>query len=202
MTHLFFFNDTATTEIYPLSLHDALPISSAALGSASSETLSARLHAATKARLPSSARTFSKASARVPESTTVAPCTCSAFAMAPPMPPDAPVTSATFPERSNIAIPLPPPRGEVEKIRAQQRSFSGGGKRRRKSAVCTPLPPLEKSLRDLSTSPQGGGENKRRHSVLANASISAGVSVVSPCRSPCAGLAPSARTLLRPDLTR
>src|SRR3990172_6856381 len=24
---LFFFNDTATTEIYPLSLHDALPIS-------------------------------------------------------------------------------------------------------------------------------------------------------------------------------
>src|SRR3989442_4611725 len=27
----FFFNDTATTEIYPLSLHDALPISGAAL---------------------------------------------------------------------------------------------------------------------------------------------------------------------------
>src|ERR1017187_2476620 len=27
---LFFFNDTATTEIYPLSLHDALPISSIA----------------------------------------------------------------------------------------------------------------------------------------------------------------------------
>src|SRR2546423_11785376 len=26
---LFFFNDTATTEIYPLSLHDALPISPA-----------------------------------------------------------------------------------------------------------------------------------------------------------------------------
>src|SRR3989442_1811530 len=26
----FFFNDTATTEIYPLSLHDALPISRAA----------------------------------------------------------------------------------------------------------------------------------------------------------------------------
>src|SRR5258708_31487206 len=24
--HFFFFNDTATTEIYPLSLHDALPI--------------------------------------------------------------------------------------------------------------------------------------------------------------------------------
>src|SRR2546422_8053866 len=27
MTPLFFFNDTATTEIYTLSLHDALPIS-------------------------------------------------------------------------------------------------------------------------------------------------------------------------------
>src|SRR3989338_3881843 len=27
---VFFFNDTATTEIYPLSLHDALPISSPA----------------------------------------------------------------------------------------------------------------------------------------------------------------------------
>src|SRR3712207_8991612 len=27
MTHVVFFNDTATTEIYTLSLHDALPIS-------------------------------------------------------------------------------------------------------------------------------------------------------------------------------
>src|SRR5260370_30669251 len=27
ISHLFFFNDTATTEIYTLSLHDALPIS-------------------------------------------------------------------------------------------------------------------------------------------------------------------------------
>src|SRR5262244_4517222 len=32
----FFFNDTATTEIYTLSLHDALPISSAASGRACS----------------------------------------------------------------------------------------------------------------------------------------------------------------------
>src|SRR2546427_8017228 len=31
----FFFNDTATTEIYTLSLHDALPISAKATGSAS-----------------------------------------------------------------------------------------------------------------------------------------------------------------------
>src|SRR5438552_19067935 len=33
----FFFNDTATTEIYTLSLHDALPISGAAARAASSE---------------------------------------------------------------------------------------------------------------------------------------------------------------------
>src|SRR5256885_8070326 len=31
----FFFNDTATTEIYTLSLHDALPISSSARGTSS-----------------------------------------------------------------------------------------------------------------------------------------------------------------------
>src|SRR5258708_21808012 len=33
MPYIFFFNDTATTEIYTLSLHDALPISSACLSS-------------------------------------------------------------------------------------------------------------------------------------------------------------------------
>src|SRR3712207_9150956 len=32
--YIFFFNDTATTEIYTLSLHDALPISTAALHAA------------------------------------------------------------------------------------------------------------------------------------------------------------------------
>src|SRR2546423_9690924 len=32
-THIFFFNDTATTEIYTLSLHDALPICAACEGS-------------------------------------------------------------------------------------------------------------------------------------------------------------------------
>src|SRR2546429_9935132 len=31
MSFIFFFNDTATTEIYTLSLHDALPISAAAM---------------------------------------------------------------------------------------------------------------------------------------------------------------------------
>src|SRR5256885_10373583 len=34
----FFFNDTATTEIYTLSLHDALPIWRAAIGDASSSS--------------------------------------------------------------------------------------------------------------------------------------------------------------------
>src|SRR5258708_10115546 len=41
----FFFNDTATTEIYTLSLHDALPISSARLASRTSWLLPQR-HAA------------------------------------------------------------------------------------------------------------------------------------------------------------
>src|SRR2546430_11303931 len=38
----FFFNDTATTEIYTLSLHDALPISSFSLTSRSSSAMRAR----------------------------------------------------------------------------------------------------------------------------------------------------------------
>src|SRR5260370_38619647 len=42
--HLFFFNDTATTEIYTLSLHDALPIS---------------CRPPTKPNLPATARSFS-----------------------------------------------------------------------------------------------------------------------------------------------
>src|SRR3989304_2525160 len=37
----FFFNDTATTEIYTLSLHDALPISSCSQCGCSSERVSA-----------------------------------------------------------------------------------------------------------------------------------------------------------------
>src|SRR2546425_12510626 len=37
-TFFFFFNDTATTEIYTLSLHDALPISPASGGSADART--------------------------------------------------------------------------------------------------------------------------------------------------------------------
>src|SRR5258707_9541038 len=36
MRKIFFFNDTATTEIYPLSLHDALPISKSCISSMAS----------------------------------------------------------------------------------------------------------------------------------------------------------------------
>src|SRR6266496_3284856 len=39
----FFFNDTATTEIYPLSLHDALPISCGGSGSSHEGVMLARL---------------------------------------------------------------------------------------------------------------------------------------------------------------
>src|SRR2546430_16756779 len=46
--HIFFFNDTATTEIYTLSLHDALPISrrvSPVAGSGGSSTPAAQARA-------------------------------------------------------------------------------------------------------------------------------------------------------------
>src|SRR3712207_8616692 len=36
---MFFFNDTATTEIYTLSLHDALPISCSAAGTATTRSM-------------------------------------------------------------------------------------------------------------------------------------------------------------------
>src|SRR3712207_9503196 len=43
----FFFNDTATTEIYTLSLHDALPISRATASTATSATTTSSAAAAT-----------------------------------------------------------------------------------------------------------------------------------------------------------
>src|SRR5258708_9475305 len=48
-SHFFFFNDTATTEIYTLSLHDALPISSGTNGF--------RNKVESTRRMPSSSRT-------------------------------------------------------------------------------------------------------------------------------------------------
>src|SRR2546430_15167269 len=50
----FFFNDTATTEIYTLSLHDALPISvPASYPSPIPRTQSARIRGPLRTRLPS-----------------------------------------------------------------------------------------------------------------------------------------------------
>src|SRR2546427_11407734 len=46
----FFFNDTATTEIYTLSLHDALPIYS--LGQVASQTLQNMVAVGDAARMP------------------------------------------------------------------------------------------------------------------------------------------------------
>src|SRR3954470_4372384 len=65
---------------------------------------SARLATSEWARSPSLAASDSSAGARVPASATSAPWACSARAMAPPMPPEAPVTSAVWPVRSNMLL--------------------------------------------------------------------------------------------------
>src|SRR2546428_6044798 len=49
---LFFFNDTATPEIYPLSLHDALPISRAARAARRSRCGAAAWRRAARGRRP------------------------------------------------------------------------------------------------------------------------------------------------------
>src|SRR3712207_8423010 len=49
--HVFFFNDTATTEIYTLSLHDALPISGDAEPSASRSASRPRARVRSRERL-------------------------------------------------------------------------------------------------------------------------------------------------------
>src|SRR3712207_8352498 len=54
---VFFFNDTATTEIYTLSLHDALPISGGMVSSASATSSSKRrLLISTRGSRPAVAR--------------------------------------------------------------------------------------------------------------------------------------------------
>src|SRR5689334_24669432 len=52
---IFFFNDPATTEIYTLSLHDALPISAVAAACARSDAATARVRSAScnRGRTPS-----------------------------------------------------------------------------------------------------------------------------------------------------
>src|SRR2546429_73037 len=52
MLHFFFFNDTATTEIYTLSLHDALPISGDGARGRGSSGESARVSTGAVARRP------------------------------------------------------------------------------------------------------------------------------------------------------
>src|SRR3712207_9400497 len=60
----FFFNDTATTEIYTLSLHDALPISAKAscndFGNAAPDTSAFRNENATPSASAASSRIFRK----------------------------------------------------------------------------------------------------------------------------------------------
>src|SRR2546430_14887033 len=56
----FFFNDTATTEIYTLSLHDALPISLCALEIFLLKVSAARIHGHPAARAGSSSLTDRK----------------------------------------------------------------------------------------------------------------------------------------------
>ncbi|CAH2409574.1 hypothetical protein MES5069_90080 [Mesorhizobium escarrei] len=57
-------------------------------------------------RSPSSAASVSSFSTRVPCRPTTAPCACSTLAIASPMPPDAPVTSALRPVNSNMSLIL------------------------------------------------------------------------------------------------
>src|SRR5256885_16895713 len=52
MPFFFFFNDTATTEIYTLSLHDALPISKARRGTRSSSSPPGSLRSSTRRSSP------------------------------------------------------------------------------------------------------------------------------------------------------
>src|SRR6202453_2561397 len=83
------------------------PIAASAAGtSASTASELARSQGSTCAPSPSSAASASSASRRVPDNATWAPWLCSARAIAPPRPPEAPVTSAVFPLRSNIDSPF------------------------------------------------------------------------------------------------
>src|SRR3974377_1546606 len=75
---------------------------SAAGTSASTSAASERLQGKAWTRAPSLPVSASSASRRVPETATVAPCVCRACAIAPPIPPLAPVTRAVLPVRSNI----------------------------------------------------------------------------------------------------
>ena len=82
---------------------------SAAATSASAAAASAMSPVWTSQRSPSAAASSSSASRRRPARTTWQPWACRPRAMAPPMPPEAPVTSARRPERSNMVSRHPRP---------------------------------------------------------------------------------------------
>src|SRR5262245_15128114 len=80
------------------------PIPASAAGTRfSTSSRSARLQRTTCTRPPSWPASESSISIRVPEIVTVAPLAWRVCAMAPPMPPVAPVTRAVLPVRSNMA---------------------------------------------------------------------------------------------------
>src|SRR5262245_13138957 len=84
--------------------------------SASTASLSARSHGSTAAP-PSSEASASSTSRRVPDTATLAPWACSARAIAPPMPPVAPVTSAFLPVRLNMEGTYPVFRSFIKRFR-------------------------------------------------------------------------------------
>src|SRR3712207_7000852 len=74
---LFFFNDTATTEIYTLSLHDALPISTSRVPSHGAGSVTAR-SASTRRRSRGGITCTTLASARTDDSAVPAIALCAA----------------------------------------------------------------------------------------------------------------------------
>ena len=86
----------------------------------------------------SSAARLSSASRRVPDSTTTAPCACSARAMPAPMPPEAPVTRAGLPSNRNMAAPSEQFQQRLDLRRAcRRRSTAASGAMRRIRPVST-----------------------------------------------------------------
>ena len=90
-------------------------------------SLLARSQGVTTTRSPSSTFNASSLSVCRPEIATVAPWACNLRAIAPPMPPVAPVTSAVLPVRSNITVVLA---GAINAGWGNFRRCGRGGRRR------------------------------------------------------------------------
>src|SRR3712207_8427720 len=65
MSTFFFFNDTATTEIYTLSLHDALPISMEKKSTSGAKRSASRASAGTSTMTPTSSPTSPRSSSSI-----------------------------------------------------------------------------------------------------------------------------------------